>query len=101
MALRKKTKTDLGAYFRTRGSKVRPVDVAAIRAITGLSQHAFVKACGISVHTLRNWEQGRRAPRGPARALLLAIARDPVGVIKALSGLTKRAGGCPPARFKI
>ena len=54
MALRKKTKTDLGAYFRTRGSKMRPVDVSAIRAITGLSQHAFVKACGISVHTLRN-----------------------------------------------
>jgi putative transcriptional regulator len=86
MVARKKAKTDLGAYFRARGSKVRPVDVAAIRAITGLSQLAFVKACGISVHTLRNWEQGRRSPRGPARALLLAIARDPVGVIKALRG---------------
>ena len=86
MVARKKTESDLSVYFRARGSKVRPFDVAAIRAITGLSQHAFVKACGISVHTLRNWEQGRRSPRGPARALLLAIARDPVGVIKALRG---------------
>jgi putative transcriptional regulator len=87
MAPRKKSAhSDLGAYFRTRGSKVRPVDVAAIRAITGLSQQEFVKACGISVHTLRNWEQGRRSPRGPARALLLAIARDPLGVIRALQG---------------
>ena len=86
MAARKKSKSDLGPYFRSKGQKVRPMDVAAIRAGAGLSQGAFAKACGISVHTLRNWEQGRRSPRGPARALLLAIARDPVGVIKALQG---------------
>lgn len=73
-------------YFQTGGRAVRPVDVASIRAVTGLSQQAFAKACGISVHTLRNWEQGRRAPRGPAKALLLAIARDPAGVMKALRG---------------
>jgi putative transcriptional regulator len=65
---------------------LRPVDVAAIRALTGLSQAKFAKACRISVHTLRNWEQGRRLPHGPARALLLAIAREPVRVIKALRG---------------
>ncbi len=86
MPASQKAKADLGIYFRTQGRKVRPVDVARIRAITDLSQQAFAKACGISVHTLRNWEQGRRAPRGPARALLLAIARDPVAVIKALRG---------------
>lgn len=86
MPARKKTNSDLGAYFRAKGRKVRPVDVAAIRAVTGLSQAAFAKACAISVHTLRNWEQGRRAPHGPARALLLAIARDPVGVMRALRG---------------
>jgi putative transcriptional regulator len=76
----------LEKYFQTNGQRVRPVDVAAIRAVTGLSQGHFADACGISVHTLRNWEQGRRAPQGPAKALLLAIARDPVGVIKALQG---------------
>jgi len=69
-----------------RGAKrgLRPIDVAAIRGLTGLSQQKFAKACGISVHTLRNWEQGRRAPHGPARALLMAIARAPDAVMKAL-----------------
>lgn len=79
-------KKGLEVYFQTNGQRVRPVDVAAIRAVTGLSQGHFAAACGISVHTLRNWEQGRRAPQGPARALLLAIARDPVSVIQALQG---------------
>jgi len=82
----KKSAKDLEVYFHTNGQKVRPVDVAAIRAVTGLSQGQFSKACGISVHTLRNWEQGRRAPQGPAKALLLAIARNPVAVIAALQG---------------
>lgn len=81
-----RAKGTLSAYFKGKGQTVRPVDVASIRAISGLSQAAFAKACGISVHTLRNWEQGRRVPRGPARALLLAIARDPGAVIKALTG---------------
>lgn len=75
----------LERYFRQAGQSVRPVDVAAIRAVTGLSQGDFAAACGISVHTLRNWEQGRRAPQGPARALLLAIAREPQAVIAALA----------------
>ncbi|MBL8630039.1 MAG: helix-turn-helix domain-containing protein [Rhodospirillaceae bacterium] len=83
---RKAQKKGLEAYFQTNGQRVRPVDVAAIRAVTGLSQGHFAEACGISVHTLRNWEQGRRMPQGPAKALLLAIARDPVAVINALQG---------------
>jgi putative transcriptional regulator len=65
---------------------LRPVDVAAIRALSGLSQAKFARACRISVHTLRNWEQGRRVPHGPARALLLAIAREPKAVMRALKG---------------
>jgi putative transcriptional regulator len=75
----------LAAYFKRRGRRVRPMDVTAIRAVTRLSQVEFARACGISVHTLRNWEQGRRRPRGPARALLLAIARDPAAVMRALT----------------
>jgi putative transcriptional regulator len=43
----------------------------------GLSQKAFSKALGISIHTLRNWEQGRRRPEGPALALLRIAARHP------------------------
>ncbi|MCC7167059.1 MAG: helix-turn-helix domain-containing protein [Rhodospirillales bacterium] len=61
-----------------------PVNVAAIRAKTGLSQDRFARAFQISPHTLRNWEQGRRIPEGPARALLLAIDRDPKALMRAL-----------------
>jgi len=63
---------------------VEPLDVAEIRCKTGLSQDRFAKAFHISPHTLRNWEQGRRVPEGPARALLMAISRDPDAVMRAL-----------------
>jgi putative transcriptional regulator len=63
---------------------VLPLDVAAIRAKTGLSQDRFASAFQISPHTLRNWEQGRRVPEGPARALLIAIDRDPKALMRAL-----------------
>jgi putative transcriptional regulator len=52
-------------------------DVVALRRFTGLTQSAFARALGISVHTLRNWEQGRRRPEGPALALLRVVARHP------------------------
>ena len=52
-------------------------DVAALRRFTGLSQAALAWALGISVHTLRNWEQGRRMPEGPALALLRTVVRHP------------------------
>jgi putative transcriptional regulator len=52
-------------------------DVAALRRFVGMSQTQFARAMGISVHTLRNWEQGRRRPEGPAVALLRIAARHP------------------------
>jgi DNA-binding transcriptional regulator YiaG len=52
-------------------------DIAAIRRFVGLSQVDFARAMEISVHTLRNWEQGRRKPDGPALALLKIAARHP------------------------
>lgn len=52
-------------------------DVVALRKFVGLTQQAFSRALGISVHTLRNWEQGRRQPEGPAIALLRIAARHP------------------------
>jgi DNA-binding transcriptional regulator YiaG len=52
-------------------------DVAALRRFVGLTQEEFARAVGISVHTLRNWEQGRRKPEGPAIALLRIAARHP------------------------
>lgn len=53
------------------------VDVTAIRKKTGLSQTAFAGKIGVPVATLRNWEQRRRAPEGPARVLLALLDRDP------------------------
>lgn len=52
-------------------------DISALRRFVGLSQTRFAEAMGISVHTLRNWEQGRRHPDGPAIALLRIAARHP------------------------
>jgi len=56
-----------------------------VRALTGLSQAKFAELLGIELATLRNWEQGRRSPTGPARALLRAIRNNPVEVVKALT----------------
>ena len=52
-------------------------DFVALRRFVGLSQTKFARAMGISVHTLRNWEQGRRQPEGAAIALLRIAARHP------------------------
>lgn len=52
-------------------------DITALRRFVGLTQMQFAQAMGISVHTLRNWEQGRRRPDGPAVALLRIAARHP------------------------
>jgi putative transcriptional regulator len=60
------------------------VDVRKIRESSKLSQQRFADLLSIDVATLRNWEQGRRRPTGPARALLRAILNDPVAVIRAL-----------------
>lgn len=60
-------------------------DVRRVRAKTGLSQEKFARAFRISVSTLRNWEQGRRRPEGPAAALLTAIDKRPREVLEALN----------------
>jgi putative transcriptional regulator len=56
-------------------------DVVALRRFVGLTQEQFAASLGISVHTLRNWEQDRRSPEGPALALLRIAARHP-GVLR-------------------
>ena len=64
---------------------VWPVDIAATRRRLGLSQTEFAAWFGISPGTLRNWEQGRRVPEGPARVLLRVIERDPEAVRRAIN----------------
>jgi putative transcriptional regulator len=61
----------------------RAADVQAIRKTLGLSQPEFARFMGVSVATLRNWEQERREPQGPARSLLLVAKKQPAAVIKA------------------
>jgi len=51
--------------------------VASVREKIGLSQPQFARLMGVSVRTLQEWEQGRRAPSGPARTLLLVALRNP------------------------
>jgi putative transcriptional regulator len=62
------------------------VDVKAIRKRLGKSQSAFAQMIGVSVATLRNWEQGRRRPEGPARALLRVAEASPEVVAASLAG---------------
>jgi len=62
----------------------KPADVRAIRDSLGKSQTEFAMMIGVSVATLRNWEQGRRIPDGPAQALLRVAAQDPEAVANAL-----------------
>ncbi len=55
--------------------------VATIREGTGLSQPRFAQLLGVSVRTLQEWEQGRRAPSGAARTLLMIAAKNPRALI--------------------
>ena len=57
--------------------RLEPGDVAALRRFICLTQEQFAEALGISVHTLRNWEQDRVNPDGPGLALLRIAARHP------------------------
>ena len=61
------------------------VDVKAVRKRLGLSQTAFAARFGVSIGTLRDWEQKRRRPEGPARVLLTVIDREPKAVERALA----------------
>ena len=55
--------------------------VSSIREQTGLSQAKFAQLLGVSVRTLQEWEQGRRAPSGAARTLLLIAAKNPRALV--------------------
>jgi putative transcriptional regulator len=61
-----------------------PEAVKAVRAQLGQTQEQFALMIGVSVATLRNWEQGRRHPEGPALALLRVTAKNPQAVAAAL-----------------
>ena len=74
-----------GERQASRETFIAAVKVKEIRQRTKLSQAAFAQLIDVQLGTLRNWEQGRREPTGPAKALLRAIERDPEHVLAALN----------------
>jgi len=60
------------------------INVKRVRRKLRMSQNDFAQQFGISAATLRNWEQGRRQPEGPARVLLTIIDREPAAVRRVL-----------------
>ena len=67
----------------------RAADVPGIRKALGYSQEEFASLMGVSVATLRNWEQARREPHGPARSLLLVASTNPAAVRGAFEKLAR------------
>lgn len=81
--------TEMGEIVRGRRAPsreftVKGTDVQRIRKATGLSQAKFAQVVAVPVGTLRNWEQGRREPTGPARVLLKVIEKNPRAVLEAI-----------------
>ncbi len=73
-----------GKKRASRKTVVKEIKAADVREQTGLSQTRFARLIGVSKRTVENWEQGRRTPSGPARALLKIVAQDPEGAVRAL-----------------
>jgi putative transcriptional regulator len=74
-----------GKQAPSREFEIDALLVRNIRKATGLTQARFAEIIDVQVATLRKWEQGRREPTGPAKALLRAIRNDPDHVLKALA----------------
>ena len=74
-----------GVDARVHEIAVPEIDVAEVRAKTGLSQADFARSIGVAKGTLLNWEHGRRQPNGPAQVLLALISRKPY-VVQELLG---------------
>jgi len=88
-----KRKRDIGAEILEgirqlkRGEVGRVITVPSVsetRARVGLSQSEFARLLGVSVRTLQEWEQGRRAPSGPARMLLAIAHKNPKVLLEAV-----------------
>lgn len=84
MSIRQAGRIRRGTVKPARVTTFRPADVKSVREKLKASQSEFALMIGVSVATLRNWEQGRRIPDGPALALLRIAARNPRAVAEAL-----------------
>lgn len=75
---------DMPGHVSSRKTTVAPI-VRDLRLRAKLTQAEFASRLGVPLETIRNWEQGKRSPRGPARALLTVIAHEPDMVFAALA----------------
>jgi putative transcriptional regulator len=74
----------------SRSFQLDETDVRSLRESHGLSQSRFAALMGISVGTLRNWEQGRRKPEGSARVLLRIVAKHPEAVFDVVGNVAEK-----------
>ena len=79
-------KGDLSAGKETRVRVSKSTNVKRLRQQFGLTQAEFAKKFGFTLAAIRDWEQGRRKPRGSARVMLVVIENDPEAVERALAG---------------
>jgi putative transcriptional regulator len=84
-----------GEVEPARVTKFEAVDTRTVREKFGVTQLAFSRMIGVSRATLRNWEQGRRRPHGPARVLLLVAAKHPEVVRRAIEEHRRGVGHWP------
>lgn len=89
-SIREAGKIHRGEAQPSRRFVFEPQDVRKIRAKLHKSQSEFAQMIGVSVATLQNWEQGRRQPEGPARALLVVASKAPQTVARALASAARR-----------
>jgi putative transcriptional regulator len=73
-----------GRMKASREYEIKPPEIKTVREKLNVSQTEFALMIGVSVRTLQNWEQGRRKPDGPAKALLRVASRNPSAVLDAL-----------------
>lgn len=90
-----------GEIAPSRAFAVDGPNIKSIRANYQLSQSQFAALLGISIGTLRNWEQGRREPEGPARVLLQVAAKHPEAVWDVVRPLAWSARAAPQSRSKV
>ncbi len=73
-----------GEKKASRRSELTPSRIQSVRERSGLSQAQFARLLNVSVRTLQNWEQARREPTGPAKALLRIVEKEPAAALRAL-----------------
>ncbi len=83
-SIREAGKIRRGERKPARVFRYEAIDIRKLRESVHVSQAQFAKMIGVSKDTLQNWEQGRRRPRGPAKALLRVFEKDPKAVVRAL-----------------